>query len=85
MKKVIIFLSFFLFTLISCKDNNCVSTEIPACSESAPDPNLVTCLAYFESWFYDSSTSTCSKIGYSGCGESGFQTKQECEACKCND
>jgi hypothetical protein len=83
MKKVIIFLSFFLFTLTAC-DKDCVSSENPVCNESAPSQNVI-CLAYFESWFFDASTLTCSKIGYSGCDASGFQTKEECEACECND
>jgi len=82
MKKVLMLLSFFLFTLTSC-DDNCMATEIPACSETVPNQDVV-CLAYFESWFFDSTTSTCEKIGYSGCDESGFATKEECEACKCN-
>ncbi|MFK8006606.1 MAG: BPTI/Kunitz-type proteinase inhibitor domain-containing protein [Saprospiraceae bacterium] len=84
MKKVILFLSFFLFTMTAC-DKDCMSTENPVCNESVPNPNFITCHAYFESWFYDSSTSTCTKEGYSGCGESGFQTKEECETCKCNN
>lgn len=85
MKKVLILLSFFLVTLNSCKDNDCVTIEISACSESVPDQGVGICAAYFESWFFDASTSTCSKIGYSECSEIGFQTKVECEACKCND
>ncbi len=83
MKKVLIFLSFFLFAMTSCNDD-CISSEIPACNDSVPNQE-VTCLAYFESWFFDGSTSTCSKIGYSGCNQSGFQTKEACEACACND
>ena len=83
MKKIIIFLSFFLFTMTAC-DKDCVSTENSTCSESAPSQDI-TCLAYFESWFFDASTSSCTKIGYSGCDASGFETKEECEVCKCND
>lgn len=84
MKKVLIFISFFLFALTACNDN-CVSSEIAACNDSVPNDQVTTCQAYFVSWFFDSSTSTCSEIGYSGCSEIGFQTKEECEACKCND
>jgi len=85
MKKVLIFLSFFMLTMTACNKSNCELAEDPACSESAPSQDVVSCLAYFESWFYDASTSTCSKIGYSGCSPSGFQTKEECEACDCNN
>ena len=82
MNKALIFLSFFLFTLISCKEDNCVSLD-PICNETVPTNEV--CLAVFERWFYDSSTSSCEKIGYSGCEEYGFATKEECETCQCND
>ncbi|MFK7772373.1 MAG: BPTI/Kunitz domain-containing protein [Saprospiraceae bacterium] len=82
MKNLLIFLSFFLFTLISCKDDDCVS-EDPICNETAPTDEA--CLAAFERWFFDSSTSTCAKIGYSGCEQYGFETKEACEECECND
>jgi hypothetical protein len=83
MKKILIFLSFFLFTLISCKKdevclkNNTICEEIPAIDE--------LCAAFFERWFYDSSSSNCEKIGYSGCEQYGFETKQECEECDCSN
>ena len=82
MKKVLIFLSLFLFTFISCKNNDCVSDD-PICSETAPTNEV--CAAFFERWFYDNSTSTCEKIAYSGCEEYGFSAKEECESCECND
>ncbi len=82
MKKVLIFLSFFLFTLISCKDNECESND-PICSEIAPTNEV--CAAFFERWFFDSSSSTCEKIGYSGCEEYGFATEAECLSCQCID
>jgi hypothetical protein len=82
MKKVLIFLSLFLFTLISCKDNDCVSDD-PICSETPATDEA--CLAFFERWFYDSSSSSCQKIGYSGCEQYGFATKEECETCQCDD
>ena len=84
MKKVLIFLSFFILAMTACNSDDCVLSENPACSESVPSQDVV-CMAYFESWFYDASTSTCSKVGYSGCSPSGFQTKEECEACACSD
>ena len=82
MKKATLLFGFIFFSLFSCNDN-CVSSEIAGCNDSVPNQD-VTCLAYFESWFYDASDQTCSKIGYSGCEESGFQSKEECEACQCN-
>ena len=82
MKNILILLGFFLFMLVSCKDNNCESLD-PICNETAPTDEA--CLAVFERWFYDSSTSTCEKIGYSGCEAYGFATKEECETCQCND
>lgn len=83
MKKLLTLLSFFLIIFSACQNDDCLSTSDPACSESVPNQE-VTCLAYFESWFYDEATSTCSKIGYSGCNASGFETKEACEACDCN-
>ena len=82
MKKVLIFLSFFLVVMISCKSDDCENLD-PICNESVPIDE--ECLAVFERWFYDSSTSTCEKIGYSGCEEYGFSTKEDCETCQCND
>lgn len=82
MKKSWIFLIFFLFTFTSCKDSDCESND-PRCSENAPTDEA--CLAFFERWFYDCSTTTCEKVGYSGCEEYGFATKEECEICACNN
>jgi len=82
MKKILIFLSFFTLSMISCKDDSCENID-PTCQEIAPTDEA--CLAFFERWFYDSSTSTCEKIGYSGCEQYGFETKEACETCECND
>ncbi len=82
MKRILIFSSFFLITFISCKDDDCVLSD-PICEETPPTNEV--CLAFFERWFFDSSTSTCEKIGYSGCEDYGFSTKEECELCECND
>ncbi len=82
MRKILIFSSFFLFTLISCKNDDCVS-EDPICSETPPTNEV--CLAFFERWFYDSSSSSCEKIGYSGCEAYGFATESDCLACQCID
>jgi hypothetical protein len=43
------------------------------------------CQAYFQTWFYNKNTNSCEQIGYSGCSSKGFPTKEECEACKCNE
>jgi len=83
MKKLLIFLSFFLFIFVSCnKDNDSVNDD-PTCNETVPTDEL--CQAFFERWFYNSSTTTCEKIGYSGCGEYGFANKEDCESCECDD
>lgn len=83
MNKVLIFISFFLFTFISCKKDDVCIIDDPICDETPPTNEL--CAAFFERWFYDSSSSSCEKIGYSGCEQYGFETKGECEACECNN
>ena len=71
--------SFVFLALWGCS-NHCPEA-VPACSHSAPTNEL--CLAYFQSWFFNESTNQCQKIGYSGCGQYGFATQAECEACRC--
>lgn len=67
--------------LISCKESNCEFSD-PTCTEIPPTNE--ECLAAFERWFYDSATSSCEKISYSGCEVYGFETKAACEACQCD-
>ena len=64
---------------ISCK-KDCENTN-PICSETVPTNEL--CQAYFTRWFYDKNSNSCKEVGYSGCSQKGFATKQECEECKC--
>ena len=82
MKKIYL-LSAIALLITSCEDNDdsndCYCTENASCNEVPPTDEL--CEAYFEMWFYDSSTETCSQIGYSGCEAYGFETQAECEDC----
>jgi hypothetical protein len=54
---------------------------LDACKESPPVDEA--CQAYFTRWFFDASKNTCRQISYSGCSQTGFATKKECEGCKC--
>lgn len=71
-------------SFLACKtegiEKDCIEVDLLKCSEVPPDK---ACRAYFETWFYDKTTSMCNKIGYSGCSAKGFATKEECESCKC--
>lgn len=55
--------------------------KAPACKDVVPTDEM--CAAYFTRWFYNSESDNCQQIGYSGCSQKGFATRQECEACKC--
>ncbi len=71
---------FLLFT--ACK-KTCDTAELnPVCQETVPTEEL--CLAVFNGWFFDVETQSCAEIGYSGCSQKGFETKEDCETCKCN-
>ncbi|MEN8249563.1 MAG: BPTI/Kunitz domain-containing protein [Bacteroidota bacterium] len=50
------------------------------CYDTPPTDEM--CTAYFERWFYNESTNSCEKIGYSGCSQYGFETQEECEKCR---
>jgi len=67
-------------TITKVEFGNCNTTTV--CSETPPTDEI--CAAYFTMWFYDKTTSSCKKIGYSGCSKKGFETQEECESCKCN-
>ena len=74
------FMIFSLFT--ACKDD-CDLAEInPACEDTISTDEI--CQAFFARWFYNSETESCAEFQYSGCSQKGFQTKEDCEACKCN-
>lgn len=83
--KILPIYAFFISALMfSCTPIDACeeSSKIPACSDK-PETEGETCLAYFESWFYDEEDGNCSKQGYSGCEPRGFETKEACEACDC--
>lgn len=54
--------------------------KFSTCSETPPTEEL--CQAAFERWFFNEETNECEKIGYSGCSQKGFASKQDCEECK---
>ena len=66
--------------LVSCT-KDCKPATNKLCNVSAPTDGF--CQAYFESWFYNKSINVCEKVGYSGCSATGFETKNDCEQCKC--
>jgi hypothetical protein len=82
MKRLTILFCFTaIIALLSCEqEQEC--DNISACTEDPPPAQ--TCMAYWESWFYNDETNSCELIGYSGCGPAGFETKEECEKCGCN-
>jgi hypothetical protein len=70
----------FIVVLISCTKD--CEPQIATCNEKPPTDEL--CEAYFERWFYDKDKNKCEQIGYSGCSQKGFETKEECKECECN-
>jgi hypothetical protein len=80
MKKILALLLLLLTGLSSC-DKDCVAIEKEGCKDTVPTDEV--CQAAFSRWFYDSNENSCKLIGYSGCSLRGFETKQECEECKC--
>ncbi len=80
MKKIaLIILSIITLSWMACNNENCYPI---GCEIQPPTDEL--CLAYFENWFYNTTTNTCELIGYSGCESYGFETQAECETCICN-
>jgi hypothetical protein len=67
-------------TITKVEFGDCSTTA--TCSETPPTDEI--CAAYFTMWFYDQTKKSCKQIGYSGCSKKGFETKEECESCKCN-
>ena len=80
MKKVILVFALFGMVGYGCSED-CTPDDVRC--DDAPATGI-TCQAYFESWLYNSDTKKCEFVGYSGCNEIGFQTKEECELCDCN-
>lgn len=52
-----------------------------ACADRPPTDEA--CQAYFERWFYNKNQNRCELQAYSGCAAYGFESKSECEDCKC--
>lgn len=71
-----------LLCLNSC-GKACATAKPSECSDELPSG--VTCMAYWESWLYNKSTNSCELTGYSGCNAIGFETRQACEECQCNN
>ncbi len=72
-------LLFVVAIAFSCKEDCGASSAI--CGQRGP--NAEDCQAYFQRWFYSKKGDSCKQIAYSGCEASGFETKEDCEACKC--
>ena len=83
MKQVIICL-FVCALLLSC--NDCPGEDRPeACHDKESDVPNGSCEPLWTTWFYKADSKSCVKKTYSGCDKKGFDTKEECEACKCSD
>lgn len=78
---VFLFLLSIILSIVSCeKEKDCQDTN-PVCIETPPTDEL--CEAYFQRWFYNNEIKSCEQVGYSGCSQYGFETKEECENCGC--
>ena len=68
---------------VDCEDKNECPDKPVGCTDYDSIPTSEPCDAYFERWFYVAASNSCEKIGYSGCSQFGFETKEDCEACAC--
>lgn len=84
MKFASITLAICFMCLVSCQ-KDCDTSQMDNCIQELPEYDDITCTAVFSGWFYDIETKSCIKLSYSGCSPMGFETKEECEACICND
>lgn len=75
MLKSLTALAICLIGFTACNKRVCQDPDSP-CAETPPANEA--CLAYFETWFYNSSDNTCELKGYSGCGPKGFATEATC-------
>ena len=81
--KHLVAILFFSTLLFSC--NDCPGEDRPeACKDRTSDVPIGNCEPLWKSWFYDNKTNSCKEFTYSGCETRGFETKEECEACKCD-
>jgi len=79
MKKILFSLIVGATLTISCTKD--CEPVMATCLERPPTNEL--CDAYFNRWFYNQEENNCEQIGYSGCSQKGFASKQECEECLC--
>ena len=75
---ILIPLVFGMLNFSCTKEDDC--PPIPECLEEPPTDE--DCQVFFTRWFFDPATNTCTEIGYSGCEQYGFATKEECENCE---
>jgi Kunitz/Bovine pancreatic trypsin inhibitor domain len=80
MKKVILLASTILFMA------QCQKELTPKCAKNcALTPDAGVCLAAFPKFYFDPKEKICKQFTWGGCGGVvPFQTKEECEACKCH-
>lgn len=82
MKKKLFFISFLSLFYFSCDEDCKVMNTLPECNEQPPSTEL--CQANWTRWFFDSNSNQCQEITYTGCNIYGFDTKTDCEQCKCD-
>lgn len=74
-----------LFALCALALTQCKKDLTPECAKNCsltPDAGL--CKAAFPRYYFDSKEKACKQFTWGGCnGVVPFQTKEECEACKC--
>jgi hypothetical protein len=83
MKSLLSFTSVLVLLSLGSCDKECTTPKPSGCNDEVPTG--VTCMAYWESWLYNESTNSCEFTGYSGCNAVGFETRQACEECECNN
>jgi len=81
-QKILISVIILTLSLVfaSCSKN--CDTKPTTCNDTPLSNDL--CFSYDENWFYIEEDNSCELIGYSSCSVKGFESKQDCEACKCN-
>jgi len=78
--KYLLYICLITCSLFACGDS---CEDIPtACSDVVPADE--ECTAFFNRWFFDAKSNTCTEVGYSGCEQYGFETEEECLSCKCD-
>ncbi len=77
--KIMVLFCILGFSIACNKD--CEEANSPICMEAPPTDE--DCQAAFLRWFYNSGSKSCEQIGYSGCTQVGFETREDCELCVC--